>query len=156
MTRKGVDRGRGLCPCTGYNKDHIVIRWFWDVVESYSNEHRLRLLQVSQKCMSDMHDHMYMYMLQFVTGTSSIPFEGFRVLRGSNTLQKFTIDKFTGSDADSALPRYSSSTCVSVCRVSVCPHVPPCIPMCPMCPQQVPHMFQQIGPPSLPISRGAV
>ena len=42
---------------------------------------------------------------QFVTGTSSIPFEGFRALRGSNSLQKFTIDRKSGGrDAILTLP----------------------------------------------------
>ena len=36
--------------------------------------------------------------MQFVTGTSSIPYEGFKALRGSSQqLQKFTIDRHTGS-----------------------------------------------------------
>lgn len=42
-----------------------VILWFWQVIEErFTNEQRLRLLQ-------------------FVTGTSSIPYEGFSSLRGS-------------------------------------------------------------------------
>ena len=40
---------------------------------------------------------------QFVTGTSSVPFEGFRALRGSNGPKRFTVDFF--SDVNS-LPRY--------------------------------------------------
>ena len=42
--------------------------------------------------------------LQFVTGTSSVPFEGFRALRGSNGPKRFTIDFF--NDVNS-LPRCS-------------------------------------------------
>jgi len=61
----------------GYHKNHTMVRWFWEVVESYSNEQKLRLLQ-------------------FVTGTSSIPFEGFKALRGSSSLQRFTIDTLHG------------------------------------------------------------
>ena len=41
-------------------------------------------------------------LFQFVTGTSSVPFEGFRALRGSNGPKRFTIDFF--SDVNS-LPR---------------------------------------------------
>ncbi|MGH0137352.1 UNVERIFIED_CONTAM: hypothetical protein FKN15_063667 [Acipenser sinensis] len=48
----------------GYHDGHIVIRWFWGTVERFNNEQRLRLLQ-------------------FVTGTSSVPYEGFAALRGS-------------------------------------------------------------------------
>jgi len=61
---------------SGYHDQHPVIVWFWTVVErKFDNEQRLRLLQ-------------------FVTGTSSIPFEGFSALRGSNGPRKFCIEKW--------------------------------------------------------------
>ncbi|KAM6948288.1 E3 ubiquitin-protein ligase HECW1 [Aplochiton taeniatus] len=59
----------------GYHDGHIVIRWFWGAVERFNNEQRLRLLQ-------------------FVTGTSSVPYEGFTALRGSNGLRRFCIEKW--------------------------------------------------------------
>ncbi|GMS90623.1 hypothetical protein PENTCL1PPCAC_12798, partial [Pristionchus entomophagus] len=59
----------------GYGEHHVVIRWFWDTVEEMSNEDRLKLLQ-------------------FVTGTASVPYEGFRALRGSTGLKKFTIERW--------------------------------------------------------------
>ncbi|CAL8317389.1 unnamed protein product, partial [Gadus morhua 'NCC'] len=59
----------------GYHDGHMVIRWFWGVVERFNNEQRLRLLQ-------------------FVTGTSSVPYEGFTALRGSNGLRRFCIEKW--------------------------------------------------------------
>ncbi|RXN04335.1 E3 ubiquitin- ligase HECW1 isoform X2 [Labeo rohita] len=59
----------------GYHDGHIVIRCFWDAVERFNNEQRLRLLQ-------------------FVTGTSSVPYEGFAALRGSNGLRRFCIEKW--------------------------------------------------------------
>ncbi|KAG9355977.1 hypothetical protein JZ751_000821 [Albula glossodonta] len=59
----------------GYHDGHIVIRWFWGAVERFNNEQRLRLLQ-------------------FVTGTSSVPYEGFSSLRGSNGLRRFCIEKW--------------------------------------------------------------
>ncbi|MBN3282077.1 HECW1 ligase, partial [Polyodon spathula] len=59
----------------GYHDGHIVIRWFWGTVERFNNEQRLRLLQ-------------------FVTGTSSVPYEGFAALRGSNGLRRFCIEKW--------------------------------------------------------------
>ncbi|KAL0966122.1 hypothetical protein UPYG_G00291180 [Umbra pygmaea] len=67
----------------GYHDSHIVIRWFWGAVERFNNEQRLRLLQ-------------------FVTGTSSVPYEGFTSLRGSNGLRRFCIEKW---GKISALPR---------------------------------------------------
>ncbi|XP_028320590.1 E3 ubiquitin-protein ligase HECW2 isoform X2 [Gouania willdenowi] len=59
----------------GYHDNHIVIRWFWAAVERFNNEQRLRLLQ-------------------FVTGTSSIPYEGFAALRGSNGPRRFCVEKW--------------------------------------------------------------
>ncbi|KAM6201025.1 E3 ubiquitin-protein ligase HECW1 isoform 2-T2 [Rhynchocyon petersi] len=59
----------------GYHDGHLVIRWFWAAVERFNNEQRLRLLQ-------------------FVTGTSSVPYEGFTALRGSNGLRRFCIEKW--------------------------------------------------------------
>ncbi|KAF6085955.1 HECT, C2 and WW domain containing E3 ubiquitin protein ligase 1 [Phyllostomus discolor] len=59
----------------GYHDAHLVIRWFWVAVEHFNNEQRLRLLQ-------------------FVTGTSSVPYEGFAALRGSNGLRRFCIEKW--------------------------------------------------------------
>uniref|UniRef100_A0A6Q2ZH68 HECT-type E3 ubiquitin transferase n=1 Tax=Esox lucius TaxID=8010 RepID=A0A6Q2ZH68_ESOLU len=67
----------------GYHDNHIVIRWFWAAVERFNNEQRLRLLQ-------------------FVTGTSSIPYEGFASLRGSNGPRRFCVEKW---GKVSSLPR---------------------------------------------------
>ncbi|ESN98476.1 hypothetical protein HELRODRAFT_101673 [Helobdella robusta] len=60
---------------SGYSESHQVIMWFWKVVSNYNNDQRLRLLQ-------------------FVTGTSSIPVEGFAALRGSTGPKKFCIEKW--------------------------------------------------------------
>nr|XP_033801984.1 E3 ubiquitin-protein ligase HECW2 isoform X2 [Geotrypetes seraphini] len=67
----------------GYHDNHIVVRWFWAAVERFNNEQRLRLLQ-------------------FVTGTSSIPYEGFASLRGSNGPRRFCVEKW---GKITALPR---------------------------------------------------
>ena len=32
---------------TGYDANNQVVKWFWEVVDSYSNEQKLKLLQVS-------------------------------------------------------------------------------------------------------------
>ncbi|XP_054165523.1 E3 ubiquitin-protein ligase HECW2-like [Oppia nitens] len=61
---------------SGYHDSHPVIQWFWTAIDrKFDNEQRLRLLQ-------------------FVTGTSSIPYEGFAALRGSNGPRKFCIEKW--------------------------------------------------------------
>ncbi|KAI5698880.1 hypothetical protein M8J76_007233 [Diaphorina citri] len=44
--------------------DTPVVKWFWQIVESYSEEMRARLLQ-------------------FVTGSSRVPLQGFKALQGS-------------------------------------------------------------------------
>jgi len=68
----------------GYQDSHVIIQWFWIVIEQkFDNDQRLRLLQ-------------------FVTGTSSIPYEGFEALRGSNGPRKFCIEKW---GKPSSLPR---------------------------------------------------
>jgi len=58
-----------------YHPNHIVIQWYWRVVLSFTNEMRSRLLQ-------------------FVTGTSRVPMNGFKELYGSNGPQLFTIEKW--------------------------------------------------------------
>ncbi|CAH1994341.1 unnamed protein product [Acanthoscelides obtectus] len=59
----------------GYHDQHPVVVWFWQAIERFTNEQRLRLLQ-------------------FVTGTSSVPFEGFAALRGSVGPRKFCVEKW--------------------------------------------------------------
>nr|CAD7259759.1 unnamed protein product [Timema shepardi] len=58
-----------------YHPNNITVQWFWRVVLSFSNEMRARLLQ-------------------FVTGTSRVPMNGFKELYGSNGPQLFTIEKW--------------------------------------------------------------
>uniref|UniRef100_A0A182KBK7 HECT-type E3 ubiquitin transferase n=1 Tax=Anopheles christyi TaxID=43041 RepID=A0A182KBK7_9DIPT len=58
-----------------YYPNHVVIQWYWRAVLSFSNEMRARLLQ-------------------FVTGTSRVPMNGFKELYGSNGPQMFTIEKW--------------------------------------------------------------
>jgi len=60
-----------------YHPNHIVIQWYWRVVLSFTNEMRSRLLQ-------------------FVTGTSRVPMNGFKELYGSNGPQLFTVEKWGG------------------------------------------------------------
>lgn len=58
---------------SGYGPTHQVILWFWQAVALMSPESRVRLLQ-------------------FVTGTSRVPMNGFAELWGSNGPQPFTIE----------------------------------------------------------------
>uniref|UniRef100_A0A671RFC9 E3 ubiquitin-protein ligase n=1 Tax=Sinocyclocheilus anshuiensis TaxID=1608454 RepID=A0A671RFC9_9TELE len=67
----------------GYNPNHPVIIWFWKTVLLMDAEKRIRLLQ-------------------FVTGTSRVPMNGFAELYGSNGPQLFTIEQWGARDK---LPR---------------------------------------------------
>lgn len=63
---------------SGYSPASPVIQWFWEVVQAFSKEDKARLLQ-------------------FVTGTSKVPLEGFSALQGISGSQKFQIHKAYGS-----------------------------------------------------------
>nr|XP_045016966.1 E3 ubiquitin-protein ligase NEDD4 isoform X3 [Jaculus jaculus] len=59
----------------GYSVNHPVIQWFWKAVLMMDSEKRIRLLQ-------------------FVTGTSRVPMNGFAELYGSNGPQSFTVEQW--------------------------------------------------------------
>lgn len=58
----------------GYQQDDQVIKWFWQAVRAWPAEKKSRLLQ-------------------FTTGTSRIPVNGFKDLQGSDGPRRFTIEK---------------------------------------------------------------
>ncbi|XP_039271295.1 E3 ubiquitin-protein ligase NEDD4-like isoform X2 [Styela clava] len=66
-----------------YSANHIVIQWFWKAILLMDPESRVRFLQ-------------------FVTGTSRVPMNGFAELWGSNGPQLFTVEKWGTPDK---LPR---------------------------------------------------
>ncbi|KAL4613358.1 E3 ubiquitin-protein ligase NEDD4 isoform X2 [Arapaima gigas] len=68
---------------SGYCANNPVIQWFWKTVLLMDAEKRIRLLQ-------------------FVTGTSRVPMNGFAELYGSNGPQLFTIEQWGTADK---LPR---------------------------------------------------
>src|SRR6201996_7036448 len=71
----------------GYEKTDRVIEWFWACLRSWPAERKARLLQ-------------------FTTGTSRVPVNGFKDLQGSDGPRRFTSEK---SGDPSGLPR--SHTC---------------------------------------------
>ncbi|KAJ6831287.1 E3 ubiquitin-protein ligase UPL1-like [Iris pallida] len=73
---------------TGYTAASTVIHWFWEVVKAFNKEDTARFLQ-------------------FVTGTSKVPLEGFKALQGISGPQRFQIHKAYG--APERLP--SAHTC---------------------------------------------
>lgn len=58
----------------GYQESDETIKWFWQVISEWDNEQKARLLQ-------------------FTTGTSRIPVNGFKDLQGSDGPRRFTIEK---------------------------------------------------------------
>jgi E3 ubiquitin-protein ligase HUWE1 len=62
---------------SNYSPSSPQIQWFWRAVRSFSQEERAKLIQ-------------------FVTGTSKVPLEGFARLQGSSGVQKFQIHKDFG------------------------------------------------------------
>ncbi|KAL8166110.1 hypothetical protein V2J09_007609 [Rumex salicifolius] len=73
-----LDDMRANTEYSGYTPGSPVIQWFWEVAQSFSKEDKARLLQ-------------------FVTGTSKVPLEGFSALQGISGTQKFQIHKAYGS-----------------------------------------------------------
>lgn len=62
-----------------YSQSSAPIQWFWRAVRSFDQEERAKLLQ-------------------FATGTSKVPLEGFAHLQGSSGIQKFQIHKDFGGE----------------------------------------------------------
>lgn len=74
-----VDEWRNNTELHGYSQSDAVITWFWRAVRSFDQETRAKLLQ-------------------FITGTSKVPLEGFGHLQGVSGDQRTNIHKTYGSD----------------------------------------------------------
>lgn len=74
-----VDEWRNNTELHGYSQSDPVITWFWRAVRSFDQETRAKLLQ-------------------FVTGTSKVPLEGFAHLQGVSGDQRMNIHKAPGED----------------------------------------------------------
>ncbi|KAI8992586.1 hypothetical protein BDB01DRAFT_738685 [Pilobolus umbonatus] len=72
-----IDEWKANTVYEGYTLSSPQIQWFWRAVRSFDHEERAKLLQ-------------------FSTGTSKVPLEGFGQLQGSNGVQKFQIHKEFG------------------------------------------------------------
>ncbi|TVY36649.1 E3 ubiquitin-protein ligase [Lachnellula subtilissima] len=83
-----VDDWKSNTEYHNYSASSPQIQWFWRAVRSYDKEERAKLLQ-------------------FVTGTSKVPLNGFRELEGMNGFSRFNIHRDYGSKE--RLP--SSHTC---------------------------------------------
>ncbi|KAJ1927635.1 hypothetical protein IWQ60_002738 [Tieghemiomyces parasiticus] len=96
MSEIDVDDWKKHTDYRGYTESDQVVQWFWQCVRSWDMETKSRLLQ-------------------FTTGTSRIPVNGFRDLQGSDGPRRFTIEK---SGETTQLPK--SHTCFN--RVDLPPY----------------------------------
>ncbi|KAJ8482507.1 hypothetical protein ONZ45_g14927 [Pleurotus djamor] len=87
MSDIDIDDWNKFTDYRGYEKNDQVIEWFWQCLRSWPAERKVRLLQ-------------------FTTGTSRLPVNGFKDLQGSDGPRRFTIEK---SGDPQGLPR--SHTC---------------------------------------------
>nr|ODN85521.1 E3 ubiquitin-protein ligase NEDD4 [Cryptococcus depauperatus CBS 7841] len=74
MSEIDVDDWQKHTDYRGYNPSDEVVEWFWKIVRAWPAEKKSRLLQ-------------------FTTGTSRIPVNGFKDLQGSDGPRRFTIEK---------------------------------------------------------------
>ncbi|PSS22678.1 hypothetical protein PHLCEN_2v3044, partial [Hermanssonia centrifuga] len=96
MSEIDVDDWAKFTDYRGYEVNDDVVQWFWKCVRSWPPERKSRLLQ-------------------FATGTSRIPVNGFKDLQGSDGPRRFTIEK---SGDPSQLPK--SHTCFN--RIDLPPY----------------------------------
>lgn len=83
MPEIDIDDLKANTDYANYKPTDAVIRWFWNVLYAFTHEERALFLQ-------------------FVTGTSKVPLEGFKALEGMRGTQKFNVHKAYGNT--SALP----------------------------------------------------
>ncbi|KAG9018720.1 hypothetical protein FRB90_010334 [Tulasnella sp. 427] len=96
MSEIDVDDWMKFTDYRGYEMNDQVVQWFWKCVRGWPAERKSRLLQ-------------------FATGTSRIPVNGFKDLQGSDGPRRFTIEK---SGDPSQLPK--SHTCFN--RIDLPPY----------------------------------
>ena len=96
MSEIDVDDWKRFTDYRGFTEQDDVVQWFWQCVQQWPAEQRSRLLQ-------------------FATGTSRIPVNGFKDLQGSDGPRRFTIEK---SGEVNQLPK--SHTCFN--RIDLPPY----------------------------------
>ncbi|KAG8858513.1 hypothetical protein FRB96_005184 [Tulasnella sp. 330] len=96
MSEIDVDDWMKFTDYRGYEMNDQVVQWFWKCIRGWPAERKSRLLQ-------------------FATGTSRIPVNGFKDLQGSDGPRRFTIEK---SGDPSQLPK--SHTCFN--RIDLPPY----------------------------------
>ncbi|KAK0523250.1 hypothetical protein OC834_003529 [Tilletia horrida] len=96
MSEIDVDDWKRFTDYRGFTEQDEVVQWFWQTVRAWPPERKSRLLQ-------------------FATGTSRIPVNGFKDLQGSDGPRRFTIEK---SGEITSLPK--SHTCFN--RIDLPPY----------------------------------
>ena len=96
MSEIDVDDWKRFTDYRGFTEQDEVVQWFWQCVRAWPPERKSRLLQ-------------------FATGTSRIPVNGFKDLQGSDGPRRFTIEK---SGEVTQLPK--SHTCFN--RIDLPPY----------------------------------
>ncbi len=86
-----LDDLRANTEYSGYSATSPVVRWFWEAVTEMDKQQRAQLVQ-------------------FVTGTSKVPLEGFKALQGIGGPQKFQIHKAYG-DGEAGEARVFDRVC---------------------------------------------
>ena len=74
MSEIDIDDWKKHTDYRGYTESDEVVQWFWKAIKNWPTEKKSRLLQ-------------------FTTGTSRIPVNGFKDLQGSDGPRRFTIEK---------------------------------------------------------------
>lgn len=74
-----VDEWKNNTELQGYSSGDPMIQWWWRAVRSFDQTQKAKLLQ-------------------FITGTSKVPLEGFAHLQGVNGTQRFSIHRAFGED----------------------------------------------------------
>ncbi|KTW26722.1 hypothetical protein T552_02728 [Pneumocystis carinii B80] len=74
ITEMDMDDWKKHTDYRGYTESDEIIQWFWKCVRSWDSERKSRLLQ-------------------FITGTSRVPVNGFKDLQGSDGPRRFTIER---------------------------------------------------------------
>lgn len=74
-----VDEWKNHTDLQGYKSSDPMIQWWWRAVRSFDQTEKAKLLQ-------------------FITGTSKVPLEGFAHLQGVNGTQRFNIHRAYGED----------------------------------------------------------
>ncbi|NXD32198.1 PUB1 ligase, partial [Spelaeornis formosus] len=80
MSEIDVDDWQKHTDYRGYNPTDEVVEWFWKIVKGWPAERKARLLQ-------------------FTTGTSRLPVNGFKDLQGSDGPRRFTVEKVLQSES---------------------------------------------------------